>query len=105
MHLGATDLPVAEARRVADGVSSDLLVGATCRTSDAARAAAADGADYAGFGPVFATTSKVGLPDPLGPGALAAAAGELPLVGIGGIDATNDPDPLTAAGELVAAVG
>lgn len=120
VHVGADDLPVGSVRRLA----ADLLVGATCRTADDVRRASAAGADYAGFGPVFATTSKQGLPAPLGPGAVSEAAGVLPLVAIGGIDAGNaalvraagahgvaviggiwrQPDPVRSAEELVAAV-
>lgn len=120
VHLGAEDLPVAAARRIAPA----LAVGATCRSADAVRQAARDGAVYAGFGPLYATSSKAGLPAPLGVEALAAATGHLPLVGIGGIDAPRaravrragghgvavigsiwrHPDPLTAAKDLVNAV-
>ncbi|KAA1421351.1 thiamine phosphate synthase [Nocardioides humilatus] len=121
VHLGASDLPVAEARRVAP----DLLIGATCRSRAEVLRAAGDGADYAGFGPVFATTSKAGVPSPLGPEALTPAVGVIPLVAIGGIDAARvaavvaagafgvaviggiwrHPDPVGAAKELVAAIG
>lgn len=120
VHLGEHDLPVAEARRIAPG----LLIGATCRDRAQVEAAAHDGADYAGFGPLFTTESKSGLPDPIGLDALAEATGVLPLIGIGGIDAQRaggarpagahgvavigaiwrQPDPVQAARELVAAV-
>jgi thiamine-phosphate pyrophosphorylase len=120
VHLGRSDLPVAVAR----GLAPDLLVGATCRNRAHAEAAARDGADYAGFGPVFATGSKDGLPAPLGVDAVATAAGVLPLVAIGGIDAATagavraagahgvavigaiwrQPDPVLAAKELLEAV-
>jgi thiamine-phosphate pyrophosphorylase len=120
VHLGADDLPVAAARAMAPG----LLIGATCRGREAVLAARADGADYAGLGPVHATTSKAGLPAPLGVDAVTAAAGVLPLIAIGGIDAARaaevrvagahgvavigsiwrHPDPVQAAKELVAAV-
>jgi thiamine-phosphate pyrophosphorylase len=120
VHLGAEDLGVAEARRVAP----ELLIGATCRSASQVAAAARAGADYAGFGPVFATTSKPGLPPPLGLAAVAAAAGTLPLLAIGGIAADsatavraagahgvaviggiwNAPDPVAAAQALVQAV-
>ncbi|MDP3890400.1 thiamine phosphate synthase [Nocardioides sp.] len=93
VHLGRTDLPVADARRIAPG----LLVGATCRSRDHAAEAARDGADYAGIGPVFASASKRGLPDPLGVPAVETAAGELPLVAIGGISVADVP-ALRAAG-------
>ena len=120
VHLGRSDLPVTDARALAP----HLLVGATCRDRAQARQASLDGADYAGFGPVFATASKPGLPEPLGVAAIASATGELPLVAIGGITAATaaavraagahgvaaigaiwrHPDPVTAAKELVAAV-
>lgn len=121
VHLGAADLSVADARRVAP----DLVIGATCRDARAVERAADDGATYAGFGPVFATASKPGLPDPLGVAAIGAAVGPLPLIAIGGLDAARarkcrdagahgvavigalwrHRDPLAAAKELVTAVG
>jgi thiamine-phosphate pyrophosphorylase len=120
VHLGADDLAVADARRLAPG----LVVGATCRSRAEVVAAAAAGADYAGFGPVFASGSKAGLPAPVGVPAVREAAGVLPLVAIGGITAATagevraagaagvavigaiwrHPDPVGAAKELVAAV-
>jgi thiamine-phosphate pyrophosphorylase len=125
VHLGAADLPLADARRIADAVAPGLVIGATCRDRSAVEAAAGVGADYAGFGPVFATSSKAGLPDPLGVDAVTTAAGVLPLIAIGGISAGEaaavraagahgvavigglwrQPDPLQAAKELVEAVG
>lgn len=121
VHLGADDLAVADARRLAPG----LLIGATCRCRPDVERAARDGADYAGLGPVRATTSKAGLPAPLGVEAVTASAGVLPLIAIGGIDAPtaravraagahgvavigsiwHPPDPVAAAKELVTAVG
>jgi thiamine-phosphate pyrophosphorylase len=121
VHLGADDLPVGLATQAAP----HLLVGATCRDRTDVERAAAVGAAYAGFGPVFATESKTGLPDPLGPGAVAAACGVLPLVAIGGIAAGRvapvldagahgvavlgaiwrEPDPVAAAKELVRELG
>lgn len=121
VHLGADDLPVERATAIAP----HLLVGATCRDRDDVERAAAAGAAYAGFGPVFETTSKPGLPSPRGLAGVRAASGVLPLVAIGGIDAARArdaraagahgvavlaalwraPDPLIAAEELVRAVG
>lgn len=101
VHLGADDLAVADARRLAPG----LVVGATCRSRAGAEAAAAEGADYAGFGPLFATTSKAGLPAPLGPDAVRAAAGVLPLVAIGGLTAATAADARSAGAHGVAVIG
>jgi thiamine-phosphate pyrophosphorylase len=86
VHLGADDLSVAQARRLAPG----LLIGATCRDRHDLAQATAEGADYAGVGPVFATTSKDGLPEPLGVGGLAGLTG-LPVLAIGGITAERAP--------------
>jgi thiamine-phosphate pyrophosphorylase len=101
VHLGRHDLPVPVARRLAPG----LLIGATCRDREQARRAAVDGADYAGFGPVFATASKVGLPAPLGIEAVREASGFLPLVGIGGIDAATAGAVAAAGAAGVAVIG
>ncbi|WP_447645569.1 thiamine phosphate synthase [Nocardioides zeae] len=106
VHLGADDLPVARARAVADRAAGPgFLVGATCRDRDAVVAARAAGADYAGFGPVAATSSKAGLPDPLGVHALHRAAGVLPLVAIGGITPDLARAAVTAGAHGVAVIG
>lgn len=82
VHLGETDPPVHEARRIAP----DLLIGATVRNAQAAVEAQAAGADYVGCGSVFGSRTKPGLPQIglRGLGRVAAAV-EIPVVGIGGI--------------------
>lgn len=119
VHLGADDLPVAAARRV---LGPAAIIGATCRTPAAARAAVADGAGYLGVGPAFRTSTKDGLPPPLGPAAIAAVADAVPgtpVLAIGGITAQRVPllavhgvaavaafaeDPKGAAAEFLAAL-
>ena len=65
VHLGQDDLPLADALRVrAAAGRPDLLVGFSTHNAAQAAAAAAAGADYLGFGPVFATRSKLN-PDPV----------------------------------------
>lgn len=95
VHLGPDDLSVAAARRVA---GDRLLIGASASSIDAARQAVADGADYLGCGPAFATPVKAEK-KVIGPEAIAAisAAVEVPVFAIGGIDATNI-EQLTALG-------
>ena len=124
VHVGVDDLPVADVRRV---LGPDAIVGATARTPDTARQAAADGATYVGTGPAYATTTKAGLPTPLGPDRIRviAAAVDIPVIAIAGIGpreavelrgvgahgvavvtAISDaPDPEAATAELLAAVG
>lgn len=100
VHLGADDLPIEEARHLGPG----MLIGGTCRDAASALAARNAGADYVGFGPIFPTTSKHGLPDPLGPNAIRDAAGLLPIVGIGGINARNAADVYAAGAHGVAVI-
>src|SRR3954468_9135150 len=54
VHVGAEDLPVAVVRRL---LPPGAIVGATCRSVAEGRAAIADGADYLGVGPTFATST------------------------------------------------
>lgn len=103
VHLGATDLPVDVARRLF-GLSA--VIGATCRTPDDARRAVDAGASYLGVGPVYATSTKTGLPDPIGLAGLAAvaAAVPLPVIAISGITAARVPEVLDAGAFGVAVV-
>jgi thiamine-phosphate pyrophosphorylase len=102
-HLGADDLPVADARRLLGAVA---VLGATARTPDGARAAIAAGATYLGVGPAFATRTKDRLPAPLGPSGIAvvAAATSLPVIAIGGVRPVHVPDLLAAGAHGVAVV-
>jgi thiamine-phosphate pyrophosphorylase len=87
IHLGQDDLPLAEARAVLAATGRRLIVGISTHNLAQARAAAAAGADYIGFGPVFGTASKLN-PDPVvGLATLAVVCREvsIPVVAIGGI--------------------
>jgi thiamine-phosphate pyrophosphorylase len=97
VHLGADDLSISAARRIA---GDSLLIGASASTPAAALAAIKSGADYVGCGPAFATPLKpqklvigpsgvAGVTDAVGP--------SIPVFAIGGIDASNLPQ-LRAAG-------
>lgn len=84
VHLGQDDLALADARARA----GSLLIGVSTHDLDQVARAVAGGADYLGFGPVFGTTTKVN-PDPTVGldllGAAVRAAGDVPVVAIGGI--------------------
>ena len=56
VHVGASDLPVAAARKL---MGSDKIVGATAKTVPWAKEAYEQGADYLGVGAIFPTTTKV----------------------------------------------
>lgn len=88
VHLGADDLPVAEARKI---LGPGANIGATCRSLDDIVRAKEQGADHVGLGPVFPSRTK-SLPVPLlGVERLAeiCAKSPLPVVAISGIDETN----------------
>ncbi len=107
LHLGQTDLPVTQARRV---LSPGQVVGRSNHEIDELVQSQEMGADHVAFGPIFATETKgVGRP-PQGAGRLRAAreTTQLPLVAIGGINAEN-VGPVVEAGAdaicVTAAVG
>ena len=55
VHLGQTDLSVADVRALA---GFGLLVGVSCSTLEQARTAVREGADVVGLGPMFASSTK-----------------------------------------------
>ncbi len=88
VHVGADDLPVTEVRALA---GDRLAIGATVRDLEGAIAAAEAGADHVGFGPVFATSTKVVDAEPRGLERLHAvcAGSPIPVVAIAGIGLDN----------------
>lgn len=101
VHLGADDLPIAVAR---DLVGDRLLVGGTARAPDTARLAVAAGADYLGCGPLYPTSTKDGLPDPIGLETLAAIvqAVDVPVIGIAGVTAERTAEVVATGAHGVA---
>jgi thiamine-phosphate pyrophosphorylase len=103
VHLGQTDLPIAEARRIAP----ELWIGLSTHSVAQVRAACEAGADYLGFGPVFTTTTKERA-DPVqgldGLRAAVAEAGGRPVVAIGGITAAEAAEVYRAGACAVCAI-
>jgi thiamine-phosphate pyrophosphorylase len=87
VHVGQDDLAVAEARRV---IRANCFVGKSTHSFEQATQAAAEGADYIGFGPLFATPTK---PDynAIGLGDIGRVHGAvtLPIFCIGGVKLEN----------------
>ncbi|WP_200530741.1 thiamine phosphate synthase [Halorubrum sp. LN27] len=104
VHLGQSDLPAAVAR---ERLGDEAIVGVSASTVPEARAAADAGADYLGVGAVYATDTKDVPAETNGVGpervAAIAEAVDLPVVGIGGIDAGN-AGAVAAAGAAGVAV-
>jgi thiamine-phosphate pyrophosphorylase len=103
-HVGALDLPVEAARRV---LGPYAILGATAREPAAAKAAVDAGASYLGVGPAYATTTKDGLPPPIGVEGVAAVAGavNVPVIAIAGVTAERIPELRAAGAHGVAVIG
>ena len=84
-----------------------LLVGVSTHSVGGAVAAAAEGASFITFGPVFETPSKASFGPPLGLDALAKATASvtIPVFAIGGVTPENTTDCLKAGAKGVAVVG
>ncbi len=95
VHLPADGLPI---RALRDRFGADLLIGRSAHSPDEVMRARDEGADYATFGPVYATPSKAAFGLPLGLGSLErAAALGLSLYALGGVTLERLPE-LAAAG-------
>jgi thiamine-phosphate pyrophosphorylase len=97
VHMGQDDGPIARARGI---VGPGRLIGRSTHGVAQAVEAAAEGADYIGFGPLFATPTKPGRPA-IGLGDIAEVQRRVPIpvFCIGGINASTLPGVL-AAGAL-----
>ena len=97
LHVGQTDLPVAQARQV---LSPHQVLGRSNREFEQLEGSKAMGADHVAFGAIYATTSKGVARNPQGPERVREAkaiAGDTPLVAIGGINLGN-VTPVVEAG-------
>jgi thiamine-phosphate pyrophosphorylase len=103
VHVGADDLPVTAVRTV---VGPDRIVGGTAREPAYAADLVGAGADYLGVGPAHGTSTKDGLPKPLGPAGVGAVAAAIdrPVIALGGVTAARIPDLLAAGAYGVAVV-
>lgn len=102
IHVGQDDLSVAEARAI---VGSDCFVGKSTHSLTQACTAMEEGADYIGFGPLFATGTK---PDyvPIGLQDIAEVEGfaTVPVFCIGGVNQERLPMVLAAGAKRVVVV-
>lgn len=103
VHLGQTDMRLADARRL---LGSSMLIGISAESVEDALRAEAEGADYIGISPVFATPTKSDTAPPLGLEGIRQIrkAVSLPLVGIGGIHRDNASAVIRAGADGVAVV-
>ncbi len=102
VHLGQDDLPIENARAL---LGKKKLIGISTHSREQAMAAESAGADYIGFGPVFATATKDA-------GRVQGCAGitrikqavSIPVIAIGGITHENVRDVISAGADGVAVI-
>jgi thiamine-phosphate pyrophosphorylase len=102
VHLGQDDMPIAGARKIA---GPNCMVGKSTHSVDQAVRAFHEGADYIGFGPIFATPTKPDYP-PIGLSEIQKVheAVRIPIFCIGGIKLENLAEVVAAGARRVVIV-
>jgi thiamine-phosphate pyrophosphorylase len=103
LHLGQDDISIAKAREIVG--RKNILIGKSTHRLAQATAAVTEGADYIGFGPLFATPTKPDY-EPIGLdeiGRVHELVG-LPIFCIGGIKLENLPQVIAAGAQRVVIV-
>lgn len=103
VHLGQSDMPVAQARRL---LPPDVFIGWSVETLDDVARSVTLPVDYLGVSPIYATLTKTDTLRPWGLDGLrqVRASTDLPLVAIGGIHIDNALDVMMAGADGLAVV-
>jgi len=103
VHLGQDDFPVRKAREL---LGSDRMIGVSGGTVEEAQQGIVDGADYVGFGPIYATGSKADAGAPQGLAGLSeiVRALSVPVIAIGGIGADTAAEVMRAGAHGIAVI-
>lgn len=103
LHVGQDDLPALEARKL---VGEGMFIGVSASSIKEAQWAIEQGADYLGVGSIYATNSKDDAGKPVTPALLEniRKITDLPMVGIGGINAENGKEVLERGADGLAVI-
>lgn len=104
IHVGQDDAPADQIRA---RLGQNKIIGVSAHSVAEARQAIEDGADYLGIGPIYPTISKADAQAVQGTSTITALKNHLidiPLVGIGGIQADNAEPIFTAGADGIAVI-
>ena len=102
VHLGQDDLPIQWARTL---LGNDRIIGISTHDPDQARLAQGAGADYIGYGPIFATATKdAGQLQGIEGLRKIRSAVSLPIIAIGGISKENIVEVFKAGADGAAVI-
>lgn len=104
VHLGLEDIPIQDARKL---LGQRKIIGGTVHSIEQAIQAEKDGADYLGYGHIFATQSKIKSTQPVGLIELEKVCKiiKIPILAVGGIDASNARNVISAGVHGIAVIG
>lgn len=104
VHLGKEDIPVTEARKL---LGKRKIIGGTAHSLKEARQREKEGADYIGYGHIYATGSKHKPDKPKGTRELTEIVKKIktPVLAIGGIGIENIPEVNQTGVHGVAVIG
>lgn len=103
VHLGQDDFPIEKARVL---LGEDAVIGGTAKTLSQAHQCVAEGVDYIGFGPIYATGSKADAGLVKGPEGLREMVNgiSVPIIAIGGIGIENAGEVMRAGAHGIAVI-
>jgi thiamine-phosphate pyrophosphorylase len=103
VHVGQSDIHPVDVRRL---IGPDKILGLSIENEDHMRDAEGLPVDYYGVGPVYATSTKPDAPAPMGLDGFTRLRGmtSLPVVAIGGMDASNTAAAIAAGAQGVSVV-
>lgn len=104
VHLGGQSLAITVARQL---LGEQRIIGVSTHHPDEVKRAAAAGADFVTFGPIYATPSKASYGPPLGVAALSAVCTDasLPVFALGGVTLPRLAELRAAGCTRVALIG
>ena len=104
VHLTSRSIKTSVIRQT---FGAEFLIGVSTHSPEEVETARSDGADFAVFGPVFETASKLVYGQPLGPESLqqvTSKSGSFPVLALGGVTLDNVTDCFRAGASGIAAI-